>query len=83
MYTNRLRPFFVQRTPRPRTTTTGTALRVTHRRSDTMRLTICGRQGFGGFRQFGGWYGQPNPYGGYYIYRGYYGYGGHRRWSRR
>ena len=39
--------------------------------------------GYGGFRQFGGWYGQPNPYGGYYIYRGYYGYGGHRRWSRR
>jgi len=39
--------------------------------------------GYGGFRQFGGWYGQPNPYGGYYIYGGYYGYGSHRRWSRR
>lgn len=39
--------------------------------------------GYGGFRQFGGWYGQPNPYGGYYIYGGYYGYSGHRRWSRR
>jgi hypothetical protein len=41
--------------------------------------------GDGGFRQFGGWYGQPYGYGGYYVYgyRGHYGYGGHRRWSRR
>jgi hypothetical protein len=40
--------------------------------------------GYGGFRQFGGWYGQPYGYGGYYVvYGGYYGYGAHRRWSRR